>query len=125
MRSQNGFTLLEVLIAFAIAALALTALAETAGAGLGSTVVAGQTEEALSRARSHLVAAALHPLPGETTGDDGGGFAWRVAVRPVAVAEKSPAALYEITAEISWPGRGANRTVRLSTLRLGRIANAP
>ena len=78
MGRDGGFTLLETLAAFVIAALALAALTQGVGGGLRATRVAAHTQEALSRARSHLAAAALAPVPGEQRGDDGGGYAWRV-----------------------------------------------
>ena len=78
MGRDSGFTLLETLVAFLIAALAMGALMQGAAGGLQATRVAGHTQETLSRARSRLAAAALAPVPGEQQGDDGGGYAWRV-----------------------------------------------
>jgi len=57
MRAERGFTLLEVLIAFAIAALALALLFRAASDGMLSVRTAGRYEEAVVRARSHLAAA--------------------------------------------------------------------
>ena len=83
-RREGGFTLLEVLVAFAIAAAALTALTQGALGGLHSVRVSGHVQEATSRARSRLATLGRGvPLaPGEQEGDDGGGFRWRQRVAP-------------------------------------------
>ena len=118
MRGERGFTLLEVLVAFVIAALALGALYQGTLGGLLAARVSGQTQEALSRARSRL-AEIGHGAPlraGEQQGDDGGGYRWRLRVMPVAtaplargdagtVARGPRAALYAVTVWIAWSGR--------------------
>src|SRR6266853_1214208 len=82
----NGFTLLEVVIALAIAGLALVGLFRAGSGGLFAVDTAARAEEAVQRAQSHLAAvgrdAAL--VEGELTGDDGGGYRWALRVRPVA-----------------------------------------
>ena len=69
MRAARGFTLLEVMVAFAIAALALAALTQAALGGLHATQAAAHTQEALSLAQSRLAAVALNPRAGEQSGD--------------------------------------------------------
>src|SRR5918997_799427 len=59
---EAGFTLLEALIAFAIAAFALAALLQGALTGLRAAHTATRTEEALARARSRLAALEAAPL---------------------------------------------------------------
>ena len=71
---DSGFTLLEVVVALAIAALAIVGLFQAASGGLLAVNTAGRVEEAVQRAQSHLAAvgrsAAL--IQGEFTDDDGG-----------------------------------------------------
>jgi len=130
-RAEAGFTLLEVLIAFAIAAAALAVLFRTAVEGETAAGIAARTQEALSRARSRLAAAEAGPLlAGERGGDDGGGYRWRVRVAPVA--EGAPArdgppgpTLYAVAVAVSWGEGRAARGVTLETRRLGPPAPRP
>ena len=75
MRDERGFLLLEVLIAFIIAILALGVLFRATGDGLRASQQAQDYEEAVVRARSHLAMATRGGslMPGTWNGDDGGG----------------------------------------------------
>jgi general secretion pathway protein I len=113
-----GFTLLEALIAFAILALALTALLQGTLGGLRTTQAAGRTEEALARARSRLAALEAAPIrAGDQRGQDGGGFAWRTRIVPAESA--AGRTLYAISVGIAWLDGDTPREVRLETQRLG------
>jgi general secretion pathway protein I len=125
---DSGFTLLEVVVALAVAALAVVGLFHAASGGLLAVSTAGRVEEAVQRAQSHLAAvgrsAAL--IQGEFTDDDGGGYHWwlrarPVASRPVAAQDGNPTAsvtLFDVEVAISWPGRSGERSVVLKTMRL-------
>jgi general secretion pathway protein I len=130
-----GFTLLEVIIALVIAALALVGLFRAGSDGIFATDTAARTEEAIERAQSHLAAFGRVGLiaPGELAGDDGGGYHWllratSIAVRPSgaqAVAPfgvqkrvDEPLALYDVEVTISWQGGRRNQSVTLETRRL-------
>jgi general secretion pathway protein I len=132
MRTERGFTLLEVLIAFAIAALALGLLFRTASGSLVAVETAGRYEEAVARARSHLDAigseAAL--AAGTSEGDDGDGYRWHLAVTPLAAVQARsqingppPPVLYAVTVAISWHDAGKDRQFALETERMG-VGNA-
>ena len=126
----RGFTLLEVMVAFVIASLALTALTEAALQGTRGSRVSAHTQEAISRARSHLAAVAMTPRPGEQSGDDGGGFAWQSQVRPVAIGEPPDGraarpVLYLVSVDVSWHMDGGWRHVRLETMRLSDAPGRP
>ncbi len=83
---ERGFTLLEVLVAFAIATIALAVLYHGAADGLLGSRLAARTDEAVARARSRLTALCHGaPLPpGEQSGDDGGGYVWRTQINRTA-----------------------------------------
>lgn len=129
MRRNGGFTLLEVLIAFTIAALATAVLLQGALGGLRSAGIAARYEEAVARARSHVAALEASLVAGDTQGDDGGGYHWHVRVAPVAstvvgtdVIGGLPAlraTLYSVQVAISWQEEGHTRSVELDTKRLG------
>jgi general secretion pathway protein I len=132
MRAERGFTLLEVLIAFAIASLALALLFRAASDGMLSVRTAGRYEEAVARARSHLAAigrdAAL--VAGSSEGNDGGGYRWHLDVTPVATSQPAtlgpariggppPPELYAVSVAVSWREGGKDREFVLRTERMG------
>lgn len=82
---QDGFTLLEVMIAFAIASIALAVVYSGALGGLAGSRLAARTDEAVARARSRLAAVCERPFTlGEQSGDDGGGYTWRTRISRTA-----------------------------------------
>jgi general secretion pathway protein I len=129
---ERGFTLLEVLVAFIIAALALGVMFDAVLGGLRATQTASQYQEAVSLARSHLTAATIGDLAGrETQGDDGRGFHWRLRIVPAgtvslarnpdddpATTPTAQATLYAISVVESWKSELGERQVRLDTARV-------
>jgi general secretion pathway protein I len=125
----NGFTLLEVVVALVIAGLALVGLFHAGSGGLLSVDIAARAEEAVQRAQSHLAAVGRNTAlaVGEFTGEDGGGYRWRLRVNPLTTRPSlapdgiTPIAttLFNVEVAISWPGRAGERSVVLRTLRLG------
>ncbi len=133
MRTERGFTLLEVLVAFIIAALALAVLFQGAVSGLVAARTAGRYQEAVALARSHLatLAAGGNLIAREVSGDDGDGFHWsgRIAPAGSVLAHRSEddasngtpplrATLFAISVTVSWKTDGSTREVRLETARL-------
>ena len=130
----RGFTLVEVLVAFVIAGLALAAMFNAVLIGLRTAQAASHYEQAVARARSRL-AMAVHADPliaGTWQGDDGGGFNWRVRVTPLATAKVQPiyrpvsrmaanfdVTLYAVTVWVAWHD-GGRREVRLDTEQIGQ-----
>ncbi len=133
MRSgEAGFTLLEVLIAFVILALSLGVLFRGMATSLRATRVAGQYEEGLSRAQSHLDAIAAPGVgiaPRTEHGIEGHGYSWSIDIKPLATAgavrQRSAAGggprftLYAAQVTESWDGGAGRGRVTLATQLLG------
>jgi general secretion pathway protein I len=92
--------------------------------------IAGRYLEAVSRARSHLAAAARDPavLKGRHDGDDGGGYAWHIEVVPLAhgfaaTGQKGARGmgftLYSVLVAVSWQEGLLPRKVVLETRGIG------
>ena len=130
MAHERGFTLLEVLIAFSIAAAAILVIMRANLAGIDSARTAARYEEAVARARSHLANTGIAaPLsPGTSSGDDGGGYQWRIDVTPIGSTGTPPTGidlpqsitLYEIAVHVGWRDIGRQREVILRTRRLAK-----
>lgn len=130
--AERGFTLLEVMVAFVIAGLAIGLLYSGATGGLDATARAAKAEEALSLARSHITAIGRGEAIAqqESSGADGGGFTYHLHVRPVSTREltlsdtdrandtkPTKAVLYDITVTESWSEAGHPHDVTLQTRR--------
>jgi general secretion pathway protein I len=124
-----GFTLIEVVVALAIAALGLGFLVAAAGTGLENATLADRYIELTRLAQSHLAAVdVVTPLrPGEQGGDDGGGYSWRVRVSQPVVHAAAPAsemqlslALYSVEVTETWRSGLFSKSVSLQSQHVGR-----
>src|SRR5262249_59696567 len=85
----RGFTLIEILVAFAILAFVLVALYRIFGGGLATTARLEQRTAALLMARSMLerVGTDVPLVAGEPSGTTADGMAWTLDIRPAAVID--------------------------------------
>ena len=124
-RSSNnagGFTLIEVLVAFAILVLTLTALMQVFSVGLRRVNTADRHVMATMLARSVLddVGTEIPIIAGERSADIEQGYRWTVrivpatTISPVGDVEWSQVP-YEVQVGISWNG---HPVTTLTTLRL-------
>jgi general secretion pathway protein I len=111
---QAGFTLVEVLVAFAIAAMFLAVTFDLLSGSLAGIGRAEAHDRALAIAESRLEAAGLaEPLvPGATSGRYDERFTWRTEVRPFSRD------LYELTVSVLWRQGLGQQSVALHSLRL-------
>ena len=129
---EDGFTLLEVMVAFAIAALAITLLYDGATGGLNATATATKSQEALMLARSHMAAIGRGEsiAPQETSGTDGDGYSWHLRIRQLGQREMTlsdsdqandtkptNAVLYDVQVRESWEVAGRSHEISLETRR--------
>jgi general secretion pathway protein I len=122
---QTGYTLIEVLVAFMILALALTVLLRIFSGGLRNVSVSSDYATATLIAESRLAAAGIDiPLtPGETSGTEGERFEWTVNVQdylpwPGYRSAARGVDAYRVTVTVEWPNGNNTRSVGLSTVRL-------
>lgn len=123
---QGGFSLLEILVAFAILALALGVLLRIFGGAGRIAGLAGNYARAVVIAESLLAAADTEtPLqPGETNGDIDAVFHWIMRVSPyqgeenVSFAENLPVTPYQVALSVAWEEGDEPRSFELTTLRL-------
>jgi len=128
---DSGFTLLEVLVAFAIAVPVLALMYRQGVLSLGITQSSVTYQEAISRVRSRLDALVdTAVVAGDQEGDDGGGYWWRTRIVPVATtpAPRAPprdspfargTTLYSVQVQIAWASPRGTQRLTVDTRRLG------
>jgi general secretion pathway protein I len=123
---QAGFSLLEVLVAFAILALSLGVLLQIFSRAMSTTAVSGSYSRAAALAEARLAEVGVTmPLEeGDFTGDPDDGMAWALRIQQLDASElfpdqTAPVTPYRVTATVAWGERGAQRQLSLASLKLG------
>ena len=122
-RRCAGFSLLEVVVAFAILALALGVLWQIfSGAARRATMVQ-EYHRAVMLADSKMVELAAADIlrPGTEGGEFDAHYRWQRRVEPYIAGDGSPRSTashvpYAVTVEVRW----GQRSIALTTVRLGR-----
>lgn len=124
-RQQQGFSLIEVLVAFMILAMSLTVIYRIFSGGLRNVTLSEDYARAVLIAESQLAAAGIaDPLVhGTTAGDTDERFRWEREIEEYAPWEQdrelSAAVLaYRVTVNVDWEHAGQTRQVSLSSVRL-------
>ena len=120
---QRGFSLLEMVVAMAILALALAALYQGASGATRNVRSDEKYAYGVELARSLLADNSRVPLSGiSRAGVTPGGFDWRVNARPIALARTAlqMGGLQEIEVSVSWQDGTKQRQVVLNSVVEGR-----
>ncbi|TWI05056.1 general secretion pathway protein I [Luteimonas cucumeris] len=126
---QRGYTLIEVIVAFAILALALTLLLGSLSGAARQVRWSADAGRAALHAQSLLdqtgVGESLQP--GQSSGEfEGGRYRWTLDVAPYADPSRPNAAAFEpgapqllrLALQVEWGDAGPRQRLRLQTLRL-------
>ena len=127
MNKQEGFSLLEILIAFSILALSLGILLKIFSAGVNTAMVAEDYTAAVQIAESLMAKTGVEtPLQaGQDSGLENEKYHWLVDVRPFTFNPENVdnsainAVLFKVKVIVSWGDDNADdRQVELTTLKL-------
>lgn len=116
MSQQSGFSLVEVLVAFAILALTMTALYQTAGTGIRAYDASARTEQAVLLAQSQMDRiVALRRLPEQREGAiPGAPYRWSIEELPVAAGASLTAPKYvRVRVRVTWKDAKAEQEISL------------
>ena len=123
-RRQQGFSLLEVIAAIMLLAVAFTALMKVAGSAISLTQNAAEHSEAAMWARGKLDSAFVGESlkPGSSSGQFNAKFRWQLDVTPWnqvgAAPPNAPLHLYQLDLDVLWGPPGHPRSAHFRTLRL-------
>jgi len=133
-RKQRGFSLLEVIAAIAILAIAFAALMQVAGSSMSLTARANERTQAALRARTLLDGAfVMEPVQeGVSEGRFDDTYRWRMNVaRYRAPDDTSPdddgggrGGMFRLDLDVIWGADGSERHARFSTLRIAGSGGA-
>lgn len=134
-RKVHGFSLLEILVAFTLLALAMGILMQIFSRGVNGAGLADKYAKATMMAESKLAAVGVENIlqAGETTGKFDDDFQWRllvtpyvepvakdVAVNPADIEALMATRLYEVALTVSFQSDDSReRQVTLNTLLIG------
>lgn len=123
---RDGFTLIEVLVAFAILGFVVAATNNAFSTGMSNIRISERYATAILLAESRLATIGVESLltEGESRGNSGQGMAWQSVVRRAhnvddEASRRRRMALYDVEVTVYWKDGSERRSVSLATVRLG------
>ncbi len=123
---QQGFSLLEVLVAFVILALSLGVLMQIFSTSVRGVMVSEQYSQAVMLAQSKLTEAVKEQAleSGSSSGEFNDKYHWQVDLAPYESEEALPEVTgikpFQVVASVRWQEAGRERVLTLHTLRLSK-----
>lgn len=121
---QRGFSLLEILVAFAIMGIFLGVLLQAFSGSLRNADLTGDYAAAYAVARGQLARAGTEvPLENAESTGETGRFNWMTRIAPYEIdregigESQGRVELFEVVVTVSWISGSRQREVRLATLR--------
>lgn len=128
-RSQSGFTLLEVVVAFVVLSLVLTIVFEIFSTWLSRTAALSEQSQALAIAQSRLAGVGLEDAvkEGESNGEsEDRRYRWRLRIERYGERTEPGAplqstySLYRAESSVTWVGAdGKDHALAIANLQLG------
>ncbi len=127
MTKERGFSLLEILIAFSILALALGILLNIFSSGANNAAVAEEYTAAIQIAESLMAQTGVETAlqAGQSSGQDGEKYRWLVTVTPFIPGsakfdtQATTAALFKVKVSVNWgEAQDNDRQIEITTLKL-------
>jgi len=124
--TAQGFSLLEILIAFSILAFSLTILLNIFSSGLRRTMVSEEYQKAVIIAQSKLAAAGVEKEldSGTQNGEVQEKYSWSVNVQAINLdvmgLDEADVIPYQVTVTVEWQAGENNRQLELTTIKLSQ-----
>lgn len=119
----TGFSLIEVLVAFSITAVALGIIFNIYAKGTTAAILGEEYAQAVAIAESRLAVLGISEELENTEihGTDNDKYHWTISVNDYTdqtVSDfTSPLELRKVTVEVNWESRGKSRSIQLQTLK--------
>ena len=123
-RGEQGFSLLEMMVAISILAMSLGALYQAVGGATKSIRVDEKYLYAVELGRSLLALNSVVERESEQSGETQGGFTWRVVSTAHPLEELQalkPGDLQDIVVEVAWNDASKRRSVVLNSVVAGGV----